>query len=245
MNIDRLAPWYRLVEYCAFGRALERRRFAFLSKLKTAHKILVLGEGDGRALLRLQNLAQQASIHVVELSGAMIALARRRISGAPQIHFQQADARTAEFGQEQFDGITTFFFLDCFKEPEALSVVLRLTQALKPGGLWLITDFAVPPSGWQRWYAALWIWIMYRFFRITTGLQASRLPPINDLLNAAGLALIAEEQEHAGMIISQVWQRPAKPPAGAAHSAGKSQHAIPAAGPPTAQYPPHAESDRR
>ena len=48
MNIDRLARWYRWIEYASFGRALERRRFAFLDRLATAHDILVLGEGDGR-----------------------------------------------------------------------------------------------------------------------------------------------------------------------------------------------------
>ena len=30
MNIGRLAPFYRWIEYAAFGRALERRRFALL-----------------------------------------------------------------------------------------------------------------------------------------------------------------------------------------------------------------------
>ena len=33
MLIDRFAPWYRWVEYLTFGRALERRRFAFLNRL--------------------------------------------------------------------------------------------------------------------------------------------------------------------------------------------------------------------
>src|SRR6202035_2815494 len=36
MKIGRLAGWYRWIEYLAFGRALERRRFAFLSRLASA-----------------------------------------------------------------------------------------------------------------------------------------------------------------------------------------------------------------
>jgi len=36
MKIGYLAPWYRWIEYAAFGRALERRRFAFLDCLAAA-----------------------------------------------------------------------------------------------------------------------------------------------------------------------------------------------------------------
>jgi hypothetical protein len=48
---------------------------------------------------------------------------------------------------------------------------------------------------------------MYRFFRLTTGLEARTLPPIENLLREAGLRLVESRSSRAGMIVSQVWTR--------------------------------------
>jgi SAM-dependent methyltransferase len=206
MNVDPVARLYRWLEYCAFGRALERRRFAYLGRLADATRILILGEGDGRALARLIAIAPLASIDVVELSGEMIALARVRAGLTERVRFAQDDARVVEFGESCYDGVVTCFFLDCFSETEARSLIHRLTRALKPGGVWLMSDFAVPGHGWRRWHAAAWIWTMYCFFRIATGLTTRRLPPIEQLLGGAGLVREAREEERAGMMVSEVWR---------------------------------------
>ncbi len=50
VNCDRIARWYRWIEYAGFGRALERRREAFLDDVSDARRVLALGDGDGRAL---------------------------------------------------------------------------------------------------------------------------------------------------------------------------------------------------
>jgi hypothetical protein len=107
-----------------------------------------------------------------------------------------------------YDGLVTCFFLDCFDKIEARALVNRLTGALKPGGIWLMSDFEIPASGWQQWHAALWVAIMYRFFRIATGLRTQQLPPIGEFLKAAGLSRIARETERAKMIVSEVWTKP-------------------------------------
>src|SRR5271168_358445 len=99
MNADPVARLYRWLEYCAFGRALERRRFAYLGRLAGAGRILILGEGDGRALARLIAIAPLASIDVVELSGEMIALARVRVAPTERVRFVQDDARVVKFGE--------------------------------------------------------------------------------------------------------------------------------------------------
>jgi ubiquinone/menaquinone biosynthesis C-methylase UbiE len=206
MNIDPLARWYRFVEYCAFGQALERRRFAYLNRLAEARRVLILGEGDGRLLARLLGVAREASIDVVELSGEMIALARARVGSTDRVRFLQEDARLVDFGAAEYDGVVTCFFLDCFPEAEAHVLVERLARALKPGGVWLVSDFAIPPYGWRRWHAAVWIWTMYRFFRITTGLQTAWLPRIERLLASAGLTRVEREEERAGMMVSELWR---------------------------------------
>jgi ubiquinone/menaquinone biosynthesis C-methylase UbiE len=205
MNIDRFAPFYRWVEYAAFGRALERRRFAFLHRLGNAHRVLILGEGDGRTLARLLAVAPAARIDVVELSSAMIHLAKRRTGSSDRIDFRQADALTTCWPNESYDGVVTNFFLDCFHEPEAKLLVHRLAGALVPGGVWIVSEFAIPERGWRRWHALLWTRSMYIFFGVVSSLPVRRLPPLGRLLAEEGLRRLEREEERWGLIYSEVW----------------------------------------
>lgn len=210
MNADPIAPWYRWIEYVAFGRSLEHHRFLFLDRLANAHNILVMGEGDGRTLARLVHIAPGAQIDVVESSAGMIELARGRVPKCEKVHFHQLDAASSHLSAvaAKVDGVVTSFFLDCFDEAAARRIVGSLVQSLSPGGLWLMNDFAIPPSGWRRWNARAWIWVMYRFFRLTTGLGASKLPPIDAILSDAGLRLVESRSSFGAMIVSQVWRKP-------------------------------------
>ncbi len=201
MTVGRLAPWYRWIEYAAFGRALEQRRFAFLDRLKAAKSILIFGEGDGRALATLLTIAPQARMDVIELSPDMIALARQRAAG---VRFRCQDARTVELPAMHYDAVLTMFFLDCFTETDARLLIDRIAAALKPGGLWLVSEFAIPCAGWRRLHASVWIRVMYRFFRVATGLRAQQLPPIDHLLATAGMQRAERQETRAGMLYSEV-----------------------------------------
>src|SRR6185503_17127103 len=207
MRIGRLAPWYRWIEYAAYGRALERRRFAFLRRLAGARRVLILGEGDGRTVARLLQIAPRAEFDVVEVSPEMLGLALGRVGNSGRVYFQQADARTLGWPVGAYDGIVTNFFLDCFTEEELAPLVRRLAEALAPEGVWIVGEFAIPPGGWRRWHARIWIWTMYRFFGITTGLRAQRLPAIEWLMREAGMMRVEQQSERAGLMVSEVWRR--------------------------------------
>jgi hypothetical protein len=75
MNCDPIARWYRPLEYLVFGRALERRRFAFLEEAAKARRVLMLGEGDGRFIAEFVKRNPLALVDCVELSHCMLALA--------------------------------------------------------------------------------------------------------------------------------------------------------------------------
>jgi len=207
MKIGRLAPWYRWIEYAAYGRALERRRFAFLPRLADARRLLVLGEGDGRTVERLLDIAPQARFDVVEVSPEMIALARVRVRDSERVHFEQGDARTHRWPAGAYDGIVTNFFLDCFTDAELAPLVRELAAALRPGGIWIVAEFAIPQRGWRRLHARIWIWTMYRFFGITTGLRVQRLPAIERLMREAGMSRVEQQSERAGLMVSEIWRR--------------------------------------
>ena len=176
-----------------------------------AERVLLLGEGDGRALERLLAIAPQAHFHVIEVSPEMIALARQRTRDSARITFYCQDARTANWPAAYYDAVVTNFFLDCFTEDEARDLVRRLATSLTPNGSWLIGEFAIPGGGWPRLHAQIWIRMMYRFFNLTTGLRARELPPIGTLMGEAGMECVEGEQQRAGLMVSELWmQRPGK-----------------------------------
>jgi len=211
MKIGRLARWYRWIEYAAFGRALERGRFAFLPRLASARRILILGEGDGRSLSRLLALAPLAVFDVVEISPEMIELARQRTDNSARFNFCCQDARKTDWPPAQYDGIVTHFFLDCFVEGDARQLIRRLKKTLMPDGIWLMSEFAIPDKGWRRLHAWIWIATMYRFFGIATGLSARSLPPIERLMHEAGMTRTDQEKARAGLMVSEVWRKASKP----------------------------------
>jgi SAM-dependent methyltransferase len=93
VNCDRIARWYRWFEYAGFGRALERRREAFLSEVADARRVLALGDGDGRALATLLEIAPNAYVDYMDVSATMLELARTRAGTERRLSVRSA--RTA------------------------------------------------------------------------------------------------------------------------------------------------------
>jgi hypothetical protein len=209
-GFDRLAFAYRALEFAAFGRDLERARFAFLNRLSGCREILLVGEGDGRCAERLALLVPQAHIHCVDSSAGMIARALRRPgleAASGRVTFQCADVRSFSPEPGRFDAVATLFFLDCFDAAGVASIVARLEASLRPGALWLFADFVLPAKGAARLRARIWIGILYAFFRVAAGLRVSSLPPSEDLLSRAGWTRRESEDFQWGLIRSAVYAR--------------------------------------
>jgi len=209
MNADPLAASYRWLEYAAFGRALERCRFDFLSRAVTARRVLILGEGDGRFLTRLVECNRHAEIVAIDSSARMLDLARRRISSGAheRVAFHQLDALASPLPAGAFDLAVTQFFLDCFDWGGVAAIISKVNAVLKPGALWLVGEFQTPEHGWRRIHAQLWLNTMYRFFGVTTGLRTSALPDYRALLIASGFAELERRERRNGLIVSQVWRK--------------------------------------
>jgi ubiquinone/menaquinone biosynthesis C-methylase UbiE len=209
-NFDRLARVYRLLEFIAFGRDLERARFCFLDRLADCRSILVLGEGDGRCVARLAQLAPAAKIHCVDASPAMIARAALRAAAAGaenRVTFSCADATRMNFPAANYDAVVTFFFLDCFDAATAARVIDKIGAALRPNALWLHADFALPERGLARWRAQAWLAVLYAFFRWQTGLRTRALPPAETLICAQGFAPESTRSFQAGLLRSALFRR--------------------------------------
>ncbi len=209
-GFDRVARIYRILERVAFGGALLDARLWGLDWLRDRRDILVLGEGDGRCLQSLVHVAPEARVRCIDASAVMLDLARRRVEAAGaagRVTFEQADVRDATFPAGAYDAVVTLFFLDCFLPEEVDRLVPMLAASLRPGGVWVFADFAIPPRGWRRLRARLWVAFLYAFFRWRAGLAASALPPSEDAIARAGLHLVAEREAQHGLIRSAVFSR--------------------------------------
>ncbi|HEV2199619.1 MAG TPA: class I SAM-dependent methyltransferase [Bryobacteraceae bacterium] len=215
MNCDCIAVFYRWLEYAVFGRALERRRMAFLTEASRARRVLALGDGDGRALAALVAAASSARIEYVDSSAKMLELARAR-AGTDRVHYRRADAREIDFaefrefgarsskrlGDSGFDLIVTHFFLDCLDETELQAVVDKTARAAAPCARWIVSEFRPATI-----YARLLIAVMYAFFQKATGLKTRRLADHHPLFLHHGFRLERVERTWAGMLASELWVR--------------------------------------
>jgi ubiquinone/menaquinone biosynthesis C-methylase UbiE len=214
-NFDRLVDVYRGLELLAFGHDLERARFVHLDILREAESILVLGEGDGRALERLVNLAPRARIHCVDASEAMLARSRQRLgssSAISRVHWEQADIFALRLAPQRYDAVITFFFLDCFDHAGVEEIVRNVTDALQPEALWLFADFVLPAGRIARLRARVWLAVLYAFFRWQTGLRVQHLPPSESIMSSAGFRPVSVRDFQHGLVRSSVFVRSARPP---------------------------------
>ncbi|MFC3069263.1 class I SAM-dependent methyltransferase [Phenylobacterium soli] len=111
---------------------LGARGIAELAPTK-GERILDIGCGAGASSLALaEAVGPSGEVLGLDISGPLLALARRRGEGRPQLRFEQADAQTAALPPAGFDGAFSRFGVMFFADPTAAFANIR--KALKPGG---------------------------------------------------------------------------------------------------------------
>ncbi len=192
MNADRIARWYRWLEYASFGSSLRKRREAFLFELGNPQKVLVLGDGDGRFLQVFRALYPQAQIEAVDNSPRMIELAQARVG--PSVNFHLSDARDFDF--DTYDLAVAHFFFDCFEDQELAALLARINTKQ-----WLVSEFQNTKWSWPILKG------LYLFFRWTTSLETRSLPNHQAVLKKLGYRLESRQQAQAGLLVSELWSR--------------------------------------
>jgi ubiquinone/menaquinone biosynthesis C-methylase UbiE len=206
-NFDRIARFYRWMEWFSFGPLLHRTRSAWLPELLESRSALVLGDGDGRFTRDLLGANPQMHVHAVDLSAAMLQELRRRCTPyANRLVTTQANALNF-VPDAAYDLVATHFFLDCLSEAEVEQLVQTLLPSLADNARWLVSDFQIPRQGAIRPIAALLTRTLYAAFRLLTGLRANRLPDYASLLQRAGMVCIRRRVFLGGILISELWQR--------------------------------------
>lgn len=207
-SFDHLARCYHVLERIFFGSRLQRARTVHLSHLKSAARVLVLGEGDGRFVEQLLRHNPACSVDVLDSSPQMIARARRRIGNDPRVRFCCCDALRYDFRTTiRYDGIVTLFFLDCFEDTDLSALLERLTDTAQARATWLYADFRLDSKSRWRLPQRLGVWLLYRCFSALTDIRASRLSDPLPTLSLLGWSVRDEQHLAAGWIESCVLER--------------------------------------
>ncbi len=204
-NFNSIARPYQYLEYLTLGPALQNCRTHHIPALLNQKNALILGDGDGRFTAQLLSTSPHLHATAIDTSSTMLTLLEAR--NAPNAHrltTHQANALTFT-PTHPHDLIVTHFFLDCLTQPDLEALIHRLTPALQPNALWLISDFRIP-TGSMRLPARLLVRSLYLAFRILTGLRTARLPDHATPLTAAGFTQIAGHLSLAGLLTTQLWQ---------------------------------------
>ncbi len=158
-----------------FGSTLSRSRRFFARRVTEGNKILLVGEGNGRFLFEMAKQTSSASFTVVDSSARMLAAAARRIATVdccPRIELIHADILEWRSPASHYDRVVTHFFLDLFTPYSLSRIVEKISRLTTEYTLWINVDFS---SENHRLRQRLLMWSQYRFFRISAGIEASRL----------------------------------------------------------------------
>jgi tRNA (cmo5U34)-methyltransferase len=198
-GFDRLAPFYDSLARLIIGKGIKQSQLYFLNHLSNKSKLLVLGGGTGWILPHLFKINPELEIHYIDVSKNMIAQARQKMPAANKIQF--IVGTSDNITDRDFDCVITNFYLDLFDNATLNVLVPQIKGSLLPDAYWLATDF-VSVARWHR----LMLWLMYRFFRLTTGLRNLQLPEWQVRLANAGGTLIDQKQFSRNFIKAVVFR---------------------------------------
>lgn len=200
-NFDSLAHVYRHLEFAMFGRALWRRRIAYLPQLKASTRVLMAGEGDGRFLASFLQANPLAQVDYFDASAKMLALARKRnLAHLHRVRYFHVDFLDTPQLPASYNAVVTHFFLDCFSDAELDRIIPLMAQAADIGAYWIVSEFRAKSFVWRILIRGL-----YFFFGLTTRLRVKKLPSYQPILFAAGFQLTQSETSLAGLLVSELW----------------------------------------
>ena len=211
MSFDRLAPFYRAMEFFTAGGKLQRCRTAFLGEIPVPSRILLAGEGHGRTLAAVVKKFPDAQIVVVDSSAGMLEVARANGPTGDRVEFVLADLLTWEAQPGSFDLIVTNFFLDCFPADQLPVVVSNLAKVATPQASWLLADFQVAEGPVAGLRSKVILALLYAFFRVVCGLEAEKLHSPDAALAQAGFSRQQRVTSEWGLLKSEWWLRVSAP----------------------------------
>jgi ubiquinone/menaquinone biosynthesis C-methylase UbiE len=200
-NFDSVAPYYDRLSRLVFGKAIQRAQIAYLPDITPGANVLLLGGGTGWLLYELRALNPTARIWYIDASAKMIELSREmNRKTAHNIVFIHGTEDSIPPGTS-FDAVITNFYLDLFQHDSCADAIRKIRSAIRPNGLWLVSDFLN-----TTWWHGVMLGVMYRFFKLTSDIEGSKLPEWKNLLQENALTEIKSREFFGGFIRSAVFR---------------------------------------
>lgn len=205
-NYDPIAQLYDRLSYLFFGNAQRQAQTSFIKDIPLNSRILIVGGGTGWILEEIANRHPGGfDITYVELSGKMIELSRRRNAGRNAVYFINEPIE-AFSTTETFDVVITAFLFDNFSERHVKNVFLQIHSLLKPGGLWLVSDFDAEQASHHLWQRAM-LTAMYFFFRLVCRVEAKELVSLKPLFENNSYILRNYTETYGSFIFSALYEK--------------------------------------
>jgi SAM-dependent methyltransferase len=211
VSFDRISRHYRWLETAAFGSVLQKARTRWIEKIAEPKRVFILGEGNGRFLCELLCAYPNAAVDCVDTSARMLELAHERVlkilpQAPSRVRFLQEDI-VSWSSSGSYDLLVTNFVLDCFGQDEVSLIIRKLAQAATPDAYLFLSDFSISRKYFSRVHAKIWLAVMYRFFRATTGIRAKRLADPTNELDTNGFVCLSRSHWRLGLVKSELWQQ--------------------------------------
>ena len=200
-GFDLLAPVYDRLAGWVFGSAIPDSYSHWFHRIPSKSRILIMGGGTGKILQYFPRIPLE--IIFLDNSEGMIHMARQQVIPSSDIRVKFICGTINDLEGHSFDIIILPYFLDLFDQKGAEGVMKDLCRRATPGCMWLYSDFVITKksSEWQKFL----LWLMYRFFRLVCGVEASALPDSIALRSANKLVVREKMSYFRGMITSEVW----------------------------------------
>ncbi len=200
-NYNNSAWFYDRLSRLVYGRALINAQVYLLQYVPANSNILIVGGGTGWILDELTKLQPSGlKITYIEVAEKMLALSKKRDTGANEVIFINEAIEKVDL-PSNFDVVITPFLFDNFTEQTLAKVFNHIHSSLKPNGIWLNADFQLTGKWWQN----VLLRSMLIFFRLLCGIEASKLPGIDEQFKKYGYKAIAEKTFFGGFVISKAY----------------------------------------
>ena len=118
-------------------RHQDRARQVILRRIKSGHRVLEVGCGEGETSRLLAENGN--SVVSIDVSSVALQAARDRIQGKPwDLHYMHGDARELDFPDASFDFVVSEHFVEHISVADMLLHLGQVHRVLKPGGCYLI-----------------------------------------------------------------------------------------------------------
>jgi ubiquinone/menaquinone biosynthesis C-methylase UbiE len=156
--------------------------------IEPGHSILDLGSGTGRNdCLMAQKIGPQGKIVGLDISDMMIRRASKRCTQYANTDFKKERIELPLTYKEEFDKVFISFVLHGFENDQKVSIIRNAYQALKPGGIFHILDYAEFDID-RMWFPLRWIFVRWECQLAVEFLQLD----IKEMLRAAGFTDVRE-----------------------------------------------------